>query len=207
MRRQMCTRSPSLDTVGVDAPVTVLLLVVRFATSLRCGHVCIPSAFTLSTACAVLGHDKRYNAPAELRVLRSGQRHAWEFAIVMHAVACRLATHPAPLNLHHAELLHRYMMISATDGSVEECQAYARRAARGFRPPIDSKFPTPVRDFLNACWAHNPADRPSMEGVVKMLHAVREQYRQYRLCSSAVHAIHGWMSLLECRRDLSLHTV
>ncbi|KAJ9514901.1 hypothetical protein QJQ45_028625 [Haematococcus lacustris] len=72
------------------------------------------------------------------------------------------------------ELLHRYMMISATDGSIEECQvsfqclaflascmfgqahaqphaaghalqAYARRCSRGFRPPMDNRLPQQVQ--------------------------------------------------------------
>ena len=40
------------------------------------------------------------------------------------------------------ELLHRFHMLSATDGSVRECLAYARSVAhQHYRPPIAEAMP------------------------------------------------------------------
>lgn len=70
------------------------------------------------------------------------------------------------------ELLHRYQMISATDGSLEECQVYARKVAQsGWRPPLDENLPPALKSLLAACWAPDPEHRPSMAEVVsKLLH-------------------------------------
>mmetsp|Transcript_23068 Transcript_23068/g.50616 ORF Transcript_23068/g.50616 Transcript_23068/m.50616 type:complete len:535 (+) Transcript_23068:148-1752(+) len=68
------------------------------------------------------------------------------------------------------ELCHNYMMISATDGSFQECQAYARRVARaGYRPPIDDSLPSPLRTLMASCWHADPSARPSMADVVGQL--------------------------------------
>jgi hypothetical protein len=52
-------------------------------------------------------------------------------------------------------------------------QAYARRVARGFRPPIDEAIPRKVRDIMTAAWSHNPANRPSMTQIIKQLKDVQ----------------------------------
>ena len=71
------------------------------------------------------------------------------------------------------ELLHRYQMISATDGSLEECQVYARRVAQaGWRPPLDESLPRPLKNVLEKCWAPEPEIRPKMAEVVTMLQEI-----------------------------------
>jgi hypothetical protein len=71
------------------------------------------------------------------------------------------------------ELLHRYQMISATDGSLEECQVYARRVAQaGWRPPLDESLPKPLKSVLEKCWAPEPESRPKMADVVTMLQEI-----------------------------------
>ncbi|GAX81843.1 hypothetical protein CEUSTIGMA_g9271.t1 [Chlamydomonas eustigma] len=68
------------------------------------------------------------------------------------------------------EVLHRYQMVSATDGSLEECQAYARRVATsGFRPPIDPDLPESLGSLLKSCWQADAHARPSMDHVVSRL--------------------------------------
>lgn len=68
------------------------------------------------------------------------------------------------------ELLHRYQMISATDGSLEECQVYARRVAQaGWRPPFDQSLPKELQSILERCWAPEPELRPNMSDVVLSL--------------------------------------
>eukprot|EP00798_Chlamydomonas_sp_ICE-L_P004212 gene4212-14325_t len=68
------------------------------------------------------------------------------------------------------EILHRFMMIKATDGSFEECQAYARRVSEGmYRPPINPKMPPPLKHLIEGCWNQAPSKRPSMCEVVARL--------------------------------------
>ena len=68
------------------------------------------------------------------------------------------------------ELLHSYMMISATDGSYAEVQAYARRVARAhYRPPLDAGLPKELMTLIKKCWEPKPELRPSMAEVIKML--------------------------------------
>ncbi|GAX74900.1 hypothetical protein CEUSTIGMA_g2346.t1 [Chlamydomonas eustigma] len=68
------------------------------------------------------------------------------------------------------ELLHRYQMISVTDGSFEECLVYARRVARkGYRPPVDESIPQPLRQLITDCWRPEPSSRPSMSEVYDKL--------------------------------------
>lgn len=68
------------------------------------------------------------------------------------------------------EILHSYMMISATDGSYAEVQAYARRVARShYRPPLDAGLPQELMSLVKKCWDPRPELRPSMSEVIKML--------------------------------------
>ena len=62
------------------------------------------------------------------------------------------------------------MMISATDGSYAEVQAYARRVARShYRPPLDQGLPKELMDLVKRCWDPKAELRPSMSEVIKTL--------------------------------------
>lgn len=75
------------------------------------------------------------------------------------------------------ELLHRYQMISATDGSLEECMAYAHRAAHsGFRPPIDESLPKSLKSLITRCWDPEPDNRPTMEEALGLLASMLKSY-------------------------------
>ncbi|GAX81842.1 hypothetical protein CEUSTIGMA_g9270.t1 [Chlamydomonas eustigma] len=88
------------------------------------------------------------------------------------------------------EVLHRYQMICVTNGSLFECQAYARRVARsGFRPPMDEYLPPQLSSLIAKCWSADPTDRPSMAEVVEELsklhntldwNAVEKQFNQQK---------------------------
>jgi len=49
------------------------------------------------------------------------------------------------------EVVHRYMTLSAIciKGTVDELEAYATRVSRGYRPPIDKKFPEELRKLID----------------------------------------------------------
>jgi hypothetical protein len=73
------------------------------------------------------------------------------------------------------EILHSYMMISATDGSYAEVQAYARRVARShYRPPLDQGLPKELMDLVKSCWDPKAELRPSMSEVIKMLNDINQ---------------------------------
>jgi serine/threonine protein kinase len=57
-------------------------------------------------------------------------------------------------------------------GSAAEIERYAKRVSEGFRPPIDHRWPEPLRDLIGACWHQDPRRRPSMSEVVLRLELV-----------------------------------
>lgn len=59
-------------------------------------------------------------------------------------------------------------------GDPVDCEIYAEKVARGYRVPIPSRWPEPVRELVAACWAHDGADRPSMADVRATLAHLRD---------------------------------
>jgi hypothetical protein len=45
---------------------------------------------------------------------------------------------------------------------------------RGYRPPISCDIPKELRSVIEFCWKGNPALRPNMAAVVRMLREVRD---------------------------------
>ncbi len=74
------------------------------------------------------------------------------------------------------QVMHRYMMMSAicVKGVVAELEAYASKVAKGYRPPIDAKFPEELRKLIDDCWAQDPEARPSMQQVVERMQDIQE---------------------------------
>ena len=54
-------------------------------------------------------------------------------------------------------------------GDPVDCEIYAEKVARGYRVPIPSRWPEPVRELVASCWAQEPEDRPSMDDVARMI--------------------------------------
>lgn len=57
-------------------------------------------------------------------------------------------------------------------GSVAEIEMYASRVSNGFRPPLDPRWPEPLRTLISDCWHQDPRKRPSMAEVVKRLERI-----------------------------------
>ena len=39
----------------------------------------------------------------------------------------------------------------------------------GYRPPLPDSMPAGMRKLMEACWSHNPAERPSFRFIVRAL--------------------------------------
>ncbi len=39
----------------------------------------------------------------------------------------------------------------------------------GYRPPIPEGMPRGLKDMMQACWSHNPAERPSFRFITRTL--------------------------------------
>ena len=53
-------------------------------------------------------------------------------------------------------------------------KAYAREVAGGFRRPLPGSLPAPLRELIAACWAADPAARPTAAAVHASLEAIAE---------------------------------
>jgi serine/threonine protein kinase len=69
------------------------------------------------------------------------------------------------------EILAAYLLSFAFRDQAE-LEAYAARVSRGYRPPIDERWPEPLRALISDCWQQDPRKRPAMGEVVKRLEAV-----------------------------------
>ena len=50
------------------------------------------------------------------------------------------------------------------------------RVSNGERPALPRSMPLPLRALVAACWAHDPADRPSIAAAVGELDALRNEW-------------------------------
>jgi serine/threonine protein kinase len=69
------------------------------------------------------------------------------------------------------ELLAAYLLSFAFRDQAE-VDAYAERVSRGYRPPIDERWPQALRSLVADCWQQDPRRRPSMSEVASRLQAV-----------------------------------
>ena len=61
------------------------------------------------------------------------------------------------------------VLLLLSRGDPVDCEIYAEKVARGYRVPIPARWPEAVRELVAQCWAQDPADRPSMDDVARML--------------------------------------
>jgi len=61
------------------------------------------------------------------------------------------------------------VLLLLSRGDPVDCEIYAEKVARGYRVPIPSRWPEPVRELVASCWAQEPEDRPSMDDVARMI--------------------------------------
>ena len=52
------------------------------------------------------------------------------------------------------------------------------QVAGGYRRPLPSFIPEPLRELITECWAQNPKDRPPITEVVDRLTAFQEAPQQ-----------------------------
>ncbi len=59
--------------------------------------------------------------------------------------------------------------------SAADVERYAEKVSRGYRPKRPSKMPEHLYAIIEACWSHEPCDRPGITWVVQQLTEALEQ--------------------------------
>ncbi|WIA29400.1 hypothetical protein OEZ86_011904 [Tetradesmus obliquus] len=62
----------------------------------------------------------------------------------------------------------------ALAGEHDELLDYARKVANGHREALPTYWPAPVKDLVAACWAQDPAARPSFQEVLRRLYKMQQ---------------------------------
>lgn len=115
-------------------------------------------------------------------------------AAVLHA-HCTLVVLPPPLP--HAlppcplpQVLCRKLMLidEIKSDPKKDARAYAERVASGFRPEVPRRWPHALRALITACWAQEPAARPSFDTMLQVLQEVRHAWHWGAACWGALRA-------------------
>ena len=61
----------------------------------------------------------------------------------------------------------------------------------GYRPPMPEGTPKGMKDLMEACWSHNPAERPSFRFITKALQRLIIEVRANGCFHSNVLAVAG----------------
>ena len=70
----------------------------------------------------------------------------------------------------------------------------------GYRPPIPEGTPKGLEDLMEACWSHNPAERPSFKTIVRALQKLIIEVKVPKsprvICSHNVFMLCGFTTIL-----------
>ena len=58
----------------------------------------------------------------------------------------------------------------------DDCQRYASKVARGYRPKKPDAFPDAVWSVVRQCWAQDPRERPSITAVTAQLLEIKKAW-------------------------------
>ena len=78
-------------------------------------------------------------------------------------------------------ILHELCSRAVPYGGLSAAQVGVGVLARGLRPPIPKDCPSQFSALMQACWAHNPSDRPPFTFIVEKLNAMLAEAKKQKI--------------------------